>query len=121
MTLCVSLDTTFFLTFMFFSESCVMLMILVNIIFSKNNFKTESYGIIYTNNFKTESYGTIYTFKNYFTIVFSVFNYKRYPNRSYIYLIAYIHLYSYDLIPHLSFGRSLHIKIRLVFVDYKAI
>ena len=32
-------------------------------------------------NFKTRSYGTIYTFKNYFTTIFLVFNNMRYPNR----------------------------------------
>ena len=31
--------------------------------------------------FKTGSHGTIHTFKNYFAIVFSVFNNKCYPNR----------------------------------------
>ena len=28
------------------------------------------------NNFKTESHGTIHTFKNYFTIVFSIFSFQ---------------------------------------------
>jgi len=31
--------------------------------------------------FKTGSYNTIHIFTNYFVIVFSVFNNKRYPNR----------------------------------------
>ena len=31
--------------------------------------------------FKIRSHDTIHTFKNYFTIVFSVFSNKRYPNR----------------------------------------
>ena len=31
---------------------------------------------------KNKSYGTIYTFKNYFAIVFSVFNFQLYPNES---------------------------------------
>jgi len=30
----------------------------------------------YKNNFKTRSHGTIHTFKNYFTTVFSVFNFQ---------------------------------------------
>ena len=33
------------------------------------------------NNFKIESHDTIYIFKNYFVIVFSFFNNKRYPNK----------------------------------------
>ena len=33
------------------------------------------------NNFKTGSYGTIYTFKNYFVTVFLVFSNKQYLNR----------------------------------------
>ena len=32
-------------------------------------------------NFKTKPYGIIHTFKNYFTIVFSVFSNKWYPNK----------------------------------------
>ena len=32
--------------------------------------------------FKTKSHGTIYIFKNYFVTGFSVFNNKRYPNKT---------------------------------------
>ena len=38
----------------------------------------------YKSNFKTGPHDTIHTFKNYFTIAFSVFNNKQYPNRHYI-------------------------------------
>jgi len=40
---------------------------------------------------KTGFYGTIHTFKNYFSIVFSVFSNSRYPNRP----IYYHHIYMY--------------------------
>ena len=33
------------------------------------------------NNFKIGSHSTIHTFKNYFAIVFSIFNNKQYPNK----------------------------------------
>jgi len=40
-------------------------------------------------NFKIESHGTIYIFKNYFTIVFSVFSNKWYLNRPSVSLPPY--------------------------------
>ena len=46
-------------------------------------------------NFKTGSHSTIDTFKNYFVIVFSVFNNKRYPNRPIIY---FKHILKYERI-----------------------
>ena len=43
-------------------------------------------------NIKNESYGTIYTFKNYFTTVFSVFNFnnnKLNPNGPYFFYFLF--------------------------------
>ena len=52
---------------MFSSGSRALFTGLASTLFSKNNFKTRSHGIIYT-------------FKNYFVTVFSVFSNKQYPN-----------------------------------------
>ena len=47
----------------------------------------------YKNNFKIESHGIINTFKNYFTIAFSIFNNKHYPNRPLDYTHQLHHIY----------------------------
>ena len=46
--------------------------------------------------FKTGSHGTIHIFKNYFAIVFSIFNNKRYPNKLYINFV----ILTLDLMPY---------------------
>ena len=50
-----------------------------------SNIVHMTYTTLFKNNIKNRSYGTIYTFKNYFIIVFSVFNFnknKLYPNET---------------------------------------
>ena len=47
----------------------------------------------FKNNFKIKSHGIINTFKNYFTIAFSIFNNKHYPNRPLDYTHQLHHIY----------------------------
>ena len=46
--------------------------------------KPVSIFFLYKNNFKTGFYGTIYAFKNYFVIIFLIFNYNLCANMPYI-------------------------------------
>ena len=75
--LCVSLDCPkkgYVCVCVLSSVFCVLFTGLVSTNFSKFFFKTRSHGIIHT-------------FKNYFVIVFLVFNDKWYPNRPYNYVV----------------------------------
>ena len=46
--------------------------------------KPVSILFLYKNNFKTEFYSSIHTFKNYFVIIFLIFNYNLCANMPYI-------------------------------------
>ena len=64
------------------------------------------------NNFKTRSYGTFNTFKNYFTIIFLIFSNKWYSNRSLIWKVFFAR---FPTIAFFSGFRALFIRPRSTF------
>ena len=74
-------------------------------------------------NFKTGSHDTIYTFKNYFVIVFLVFNNKRYPNKHLLYLehlhqLVQIFFVYFSIKTYIFYFRYLHFKIPYIILFY---